>query len=356
MTQDVNHIMQSYTDILTVSDGTGTKQYEGVAPIHVDNLYDKISISPDAITKLESTDTIQVNASANAAGNTVYTLEVDPSVGKTYDGIYPIDVNNTTNEISANTVNFDVQFPLYGTVDDNTLTLGSKFGYHFSSGASGTVSNEVNYVAYIDETADPYIRIRDDSQGISQDFGFLLKTLPPTANSSYQYSFGGDHAWHQIPTAPTSPAGAQYTIGSDNAYHKLSGYYISDLPYIRNDPQVVDTSNPYQSFVMDTVSGVNGVSCNFILIGQPDDTAASATINTEKIEILANDSLIQTYNIQTISGPDTAQTHFFFPCRYKLGSNQTGNITFTVRVYNGNWKNGTSMYVGAYATAYNKFV
>lgn len=356
MAQENNHIMQSFTDVLVVNADGPNHEYRGVSPIHVDNLTDKISIEPGAITKLESTESVHVNVSANPVGNTVYTLDVDPSISKTYEGIYPVNVDNSNNEISVNNVNFDVQFPLYGTVDDTTLTLGSKFGYHFSSGASGTVSNEVNYVAYIDETEDPYIRIRDDSQNSSQDFGFLLKTLPPTANSSYQYSFGGDHEWHQIPTVPASPAGAQYTFGSDKTYHKLSGYYITELPYIRNDPQIVDTSNTYQTFVLDTVSGVNSVMGNFMLIAQPDDSSSAVAINNAKIEIQANNELINTYYLQVLTGSGTAKTHYFFPCRYKLPSNQTGNITFSVVVYNGCWKNGTSMYVGAYAAGYNKYV
>lgn len=44
MTQENNHIMQSYTDVLVVNDGAGGgHEYRGIAPIHVDNLDDVIS-------------------------------------------------------------------------------------------------------------------------------------------------------------------------------------------------------------------------------------------------------------------------------------------------------------------------
>ena len=192
MPNDNRLLQTSDTDLIEAANVVG-KIYDGSEYIKVDNERDKISLKPKAITKILPTNTVHVETEENLAGNTVYKLRVPDEVAKSYDGIYPVQVDNNSKEISVNNVNFDVQFPLYGTLDNDTLTLGSKFGYHFSSGASGTVSNEVNYVAYIDETGDPYIRIRDDSQNNSQDFGFLLKTLPPSGYGTYY--FGANRQW-----------------------------------------------------------------------------------------------------------------------------------------------------------------
>lgn len=124
MAQENNHIMQSYTDILTVNENT--HEYRGIAPITVDNLYDTISLDPIAVTKLRNSNTTRVTPSVNAQGNTQYTIEVTDGAGRSYTGEYPLQVNNDTNTISVNNVGLALEYPLKGVVDSDTMVLGAE--------------------------------------------------------------------------------------------------------------------------------------------------------------------------------------------------------------------------------------
>lgn len=76
MTQENNHIMQSFTDVLTVSENPG-HEYRGISPITVDNLNDTISIDPAAVsTQVTGSDYIGVTETTNENGNKVYELDL----------------------------------------------------------------------------------------------------------------------------------------------------------------------------------------------------------------------------------------------------------------------------------------
>lgn len=124
MAQENNHIMQSYTDILSISESEADHLYRGKSPIIVDNLYDTISLEPAAVTKIYPTDSINVEQSTNAQGNTVFRLSVDESLEHEYTGEGNIIVDNERNVIYSNNIGFDIQSPLSATIDNNTLTLG----------------------------------------------------------------------------------------------------------------------------------------------------------------------------------------------------------------------------------------
>lgn len=76
MAQENNHIMQSFTDVLTVSENPG-HEYRGISPITVDNLNDTISIDSSAVsTQVTGSDYIEVTETTNESGNKVYELDL----------------------------------------------------------------------------------------------------------------------------------------------------------------------------------------------------------------------------------------------------------------------------------------
>lgn len=189
MAQDTNHLLQdSYTDLLETSNG---HTYDGIFPVNVNNDNDTISLDPIAKTVIEPTNTVFVETDTNLAGNTVYKLHVSHDAGKSYDGVYPVQVDNNRNEISVNNVNLDLQWPMFGEVDNDTLTLGTKLGNYYSDNDS----NEINYMEYWnDENSDKFIRLRHDGNINPVSFGFTMPEMPPSGNGTYY--FGADRHWH----------------------------------------------------------------------------------------------------------------------------------------------------------------
>lgn len=197
-TQNTNSLLQSAdTDLLEAADVVG-KIYDGSEYINVDNERDKISLKPKAITKVVGSDTVDVDESQNAQGNTEYTIhakkllqgsryiEVDNEndtislkpegiskvensdttyvtvradehgnvaykvnvnsdiVAPTYTGENPVVVNNTTKTISVNKLPLIINSPLIATVTPTDVTLGCNtptYTYsHYYDGAIATAS------------------------------------------------------------------------------------------------------------------------------------------------------------------------------------------------------------------------
>ena len=198
-TQNTNSLLQSAdTDLLEAADVVG-KIYDGSEYINVDNERDKISLKPKAITKVVGSDTVDVDESQNAQGNTEYTIhakkllqgsryiDVDNDnntislkpegiskvensdttyvttrtdengniaykvnvnediVSPTYTGENPVVVNNTTKKISVNKLPMEIKEPLYATVTPEKVSLGCNIenSYtfsHYYDGAIATVS------------------------------------------------------------------------------------------------------------------------------------------------------------------------------------------------------------------------
>lgn len=157
MAQDVNHIMQSYTDVLTVSDGDAGHVYYGKSPVIVDNLNDTISLEPAAVTKIYPTDSINVEQSTNAQGNTVYRLSVDESLDHEYTGEGNIIVDNERNVIYSNNIGFDIQSPLTATINDNTLTLGCDIPITSISQNNFSLNDEKTHTVTSDDIANGFI-------------------------------------------------------------------------------------------------------------------------------------------------------------------------------------------------------
>lgn len=119
-----NEILQdSDADLLYTGEG---HVYDGLGPIIVNNDNDTISLDPIAITKLRNSTTTRVTPSVNAQGNTQYTIEVTEGAGRRYTGEYPVQVNNSSNTISVNRVGLELNYPLIGVVDSDTLVLGAE--------------------------------------------------------------------------------------------------------------------------------------------------------------------------------------------------------------------------------------
>lgn len=198
-TQNTNSLLQSTdADLLQAADVVG-KIYDGSEYINVDNERDKISLKPKAITKVVGSDTVDVDESQNAQGNTEYTIhakkllqgsryiEVDNEndtvslkpegiskvensdttwvssrtdengniaykvnvnndiVAPTYTGENPVVVNNATKKISVNKLPMEIKEPLYAVVTPEKVSLGcnidDSYTYsHYYDGAIATTS------------------------------------------------------------------------------------------------------------------------------------------------------------------------------------------------------------------------
>lgn len=197
-TQNTNSLLQSAdTDLLEAAEVVG-KIYDGSEYINVDNERDKISLKPKALTKVVGSDTVDVDESQNAQGNTEYTIHAkkllqgsryievdnendtislkpegiskvensdttyvtvradehgnvaykvnvnDDLVAPTYTGENPVVVNNTTKKISVNKLPLIINSPLIATVTPTDVTLGCNtptYTYsHYYDGALTTIS------------------------------------------------------------------------------------------------------------------------------------------------------------------------------------------------------------------------
>lgn len=195
-TQNTNSLLQSTdTDLLEAAEVVG-KIYDGSEYINVDNERDKISLKPKAITKVVGSDTVDVDESQNAQGNTEYTIhakkllqgsryiDVDNDnntislkpegiskvensdttyvtvrtdehgnvaykvnvnsdiVAPTYTGENPVVVNNTTKKISVNKLPMEIKEPLYATVTPEKVSLGCNIenSYSFSHYYDGPIA------------------------------------------------------------------------------------------------------------------------------------------------------------------------------------------------------------------------
>ena len=197
-TQNTNSLLQSAdTDLLEAADVVG-KIYDGSEYINVDNERDKISLKPKAITKVVGSDTVDVDESQNAQGNTEYTIHAkkllqgsryidvdndnntislkpegiskvensdttyvtvradehgnvaykvnvnDDLVAPTYTGENPVVVNNTTKKISVNKLPMEIKEPLYATVTPEKVSLGCNIenSYSFSHYYDGVIASK----------------------------------------------------------------------------------------------------------------------------------------------------------------------------------------------------------------------
>lgn len=72
MAQENNHIMQSYTDVLTVSEAPG-HEYRGILPITVDNLNDTISIDTSSLLSADYNTVADMKSTTASTGSIVET-------------------------------------------------------------------------------------------------------------------------------------------------------------------------------------------------------------------------------------------------------------------------------------------
>jgi len=91
--------------------------YTGVAPIQVNNTNHEISITGESLSAGPGIDMF------SSGGYVVISANGGGGGGAIYTGISPIDVNNTTHQISAKGVSFGVQNPLFFVQDDNEAVI-----------------------------------------------------------------------------------------------------------------------------------------------------------------------------------------------------------------------------------------
>ena len=91
--------------------------YSGIAPIQVDNVNNQISITGESLSAGPGIDMF------SSGGYVVISANGGGGEGAIYTGISPIDVNNTTHQISAKGVSFGVQSPLFFVQDDNEAVI-----------------------------------------------------------------------------------------------------------------------------------------------------------------------------------------------------------------------------------------
>jgi hypothetical protein len=119
----------------------GGHTYTGVAPIQVNNTTNEISITGESLSAGPGIDMFSSGGYV-VVSSTGKELSAGPGIdlfesggyfvisgtggggeGAIYTGISPIDVNNTTHQISAKGVHFGVQSPLFFVQDDNEAVI-----------------------------------------------------------------------------------------------------------------------------------------------------------------------------------------------------------------------------------------
>ena len=119
-------------------------------------------------------------------GVTVYVPYLSGDVGKVYTGIYPIDVNNTANMISADSVPIGVQDPLYIVQDDAEAFIIGASGLMPESASSNFYPMTGNPSGFL--TAHQDISQKLDSTAFSTVSGSFLTSLP--AGTMNETGFG----------------------------------------------------------------------------------------------------------------------------------------------------------------------
>jgi len=164
---------------------------------------------------MAGSDTVYVS-SYKVGDTTTYVPYLASGVGKTYTGIYPIDVNNTANMISADSVPIGVQEPLYIVQDDeNGFIIGaSGLMPESASGDFYPASNPSGFITGVDLTdyatknyVDNTITGKLDTTAFSDVSGSFLTALP--AGTMNESSFGYDQG------LITGFNGSAFSAGSD---------------------------------------------------------------------------------------------------------------------------------------------
>lgn len=119
------------------------KLLQGSRYIEVDNENNTINLKPEGISKVENSDTTWVSSRTDENGNIAYKVNVNNDiVAPTYTGENPVIVNNTTNKISVNKLPMEIKEPLYAVVTPEKISLGcnTENSYTFSHYYDGPIA------------------------------------------------------------------------------------------------------------------------------------------------------------------------------------------------------------------------
>ena len=187
----------------------------GMGVVYVSNLYDYTVVCCDAYNnELFSRD---IYSDAPGSGGST----------KTYNGVYPIVVNNDVNAISASQASLGVQEPLYFVEDSNSATV---IGIHESA---------VTNLPYVENSALGY----DSAGNISGISGSGLNARVADYSKTASYAYTSDYS-----------VSSESATWADSAVHDRLGRDIVDT-YLTGVPDEYATKDFVISAVDSAVSG-----------------------------------------------------------------------------------------------------
>lgn len=173
------YVSDAFNYEVVVHDAYGSELFS------VEKYINATSTLAHADVAVAASDTVCVS-SYKIGDTTVYQPYITGGVGKTYTGIYPIDVNNTANMISADSVPIGVQDPLYIVQDDAEAFIIGASGLMPESASSNFYPMTGNPSGFL--TAHQDISQKLDSTAFSTVSGSFLTSLP--AGTMNETGFG----------------------------------------------------------------------------------------------------------------------------------------------------------------------
>ena len=367
-TQNTNSLLQSSdADLLQTADVVG-KIYDGSEYINVDNERDKISLKPKALTKVVGSDTVDVDESQNAQGNTEYTIhakkllqgsryiEVDNEndtislkpegiskvensdttyvttrtdehgnvaykvnvnsdiVAPTYTGENPVVVNNTTKKISVNKRPIELEGNLHGTVTPEKFKLGVTLGtYKYTDTDDNPATADVTDVEYTHYGDSPRI-LGVTADGTNYTLGYLLANLPAAGKIG---CIDEDGNIVQFPTVTPIVMHRYDTVDTTVGYEEFDFAEMTDFTFLTTKLEIEATIASHT-----TVTPLLG----HIEISEDGGSTWTITKQFQYIQRSQADTCNWLFDLTTLVTIQTTQTKHY-----------------VVRVFNGAWANNTQM-------------
>ena len=203
------YVSDAFNYEVVVHDAYGSELFS------VEKYINATSTLAHADVAVAASDTVSVS-SYKIGDTTVYQPYITGGVGKTYTGIYPIDVNNTANMISADSVPIGVQDPLYIVQDDAEAFIIGASGLmpESASGNFYPASNPSGFITGVDLTdyatkdyVNDSVTGKLDTTAFSNVSGSFLTGLP--AGTMNETGFGYEEG------LITGYNGSAFSAGSD---------------------------------------------------------------------------------------------------------------------------------------------
>ena len=225
----------TWEQILNAATGSQGHTYTGVAPIQVNNTTDEISITGESLSAGPGIDMF------SSGGYVVISANGGGGEGAIYTGISPIDVNNTTHQISAKGVSFGVQSPLFFVQDDNEAVI---IGCSASGGTAELISTGYRQVLPSDVSYSMSSQLVDgivrDTLIVSNPMGGMAQG--GTTTSVTNYNAGGlDFSSHFVGNDSTE-IDDSFTLGWKNCKNIMDSVETSASAW-NDTTEVVQTNS-----------------------------------------------------------------------------------------------------------------